>query len=493
MLSNTITPYINAAFAGLWVETHEPAELERELAALCHANEWQFEAWDIAEGMHGDKKASHANDPIGPVKAQMQKAGDGTKILLLHNYHHFIKSPGVAQNLANAVNEGKGERNFYVIASPTVALPPELEKLFTVVEHPLPSTEELRGILTDVWPDAATADDCDTVLDAASGLTRYEAENAFALSLAQHGTVTPQTVWELKAQSLRKTGYLSLHRGGETFSDLGGLDVVKEFCRKALAAKPGPHFADPAAGPRPRPRGILLLGVPGTGKSAFAKALGNECGRPTVVLDVGSLMGGVVGQTEQNVRHALRVVDAMAPCVLFVDEIEKALGGVDSSDRTDGGVGARLFGTLLTWCNDHTSDVFFIATCNDISKLPPEFSRAERFDGIFFMDLPGEAERRSIWQIYGTAFGIADASWANVDDDQWTGAEIKACCRLSALLGVPLQEAAEHVVPVAVTAADKVAALREWASGRCLHASRPGIYTSRAVKEAGRRSVKVRA
>ncbi|QOV92478.1 AAA family ATPase [Humisphaera borealis] len=223
-----------------------------------------------------------------------------------------------------------------------------------------------------------------------------------------------------------------------------------------------------------RPRGILLLGVPGSGKSAFCKALGNETGRPTLILDIGAMLGSLVGQTEQNVRQALRIADAMAPCVLMVDEVEKALSGVSGSG--DSGVSARLFGTLLTWLSDHTSDVFVVCTANDVSKLPPEFSRAERFDGIFFLDTPGTAEKSAIWPIHQTRYGL-NANTKRPEDREWTGAEIQSCCRLAALLDVPLQEAARHVVPVAVTAAEGVERLRTWAAGRCLDASRPGVYT----------------
>jgi SpoVK/Ycf46/Vps4 family AAA+-type ATPase len=218
---------------------------------------------------------------------------------------------------------------------------------------------------------------------------------------------------------------------------------------------------------------VLLLGVPGTGKSAFAKALGHETGRPTLTLDVGSLMGSLVGQTEQNIRQALRIADAMAPSILFLDEVEKALSGATSNG--DSGVSARLFGTFLTWLNDHDSDVFVIATCNDISRLPPEFSRAERFDGVFFLDLPGPQQKAAIWRLYLEMFGL-DANQARPNDQDWTGAEIRSCCRLSALLDVPLTTAARNVVPVAVTAAESVNRLRNWASGRCLNADAAGIY-----------------
>ena len=201
--------------------------------------------------------------------------------------------------------------------------------------------------------------------------------------------------------------------------------------------------------------------------------LGHETGRPTLVLDLGALYGSLVGATEANIRQALKVADAMAPCVLFVDELEKGLAGVGGSG--DSGVSTRLFGTLLTWLSDRTSDVFTVGTCNDISKLPPEFARAERWDAVYFLDLPSSAEKDGIWALYRQQFGIPD-SQTRPDDTSWTGAEIKACCRLAALLDVTLSQAAHHVVPVAVTAAEQVERLRTWASGRCLNAGGPGVY-----------------
>jgi SpoVK/Ycf46/Vps4 family AAA+-type ATPase len=211
-------------------------------------------------------------------------------------------------------------------------------------------------------------------------------------------------------------------------------------------------------------------------------------GRPTLVLDIGTLMGGLVGQTESNLRQALKIADAMAPCVLFLDECEKGLSGVASSGQTDSGVSARLFGTFLSWLNDHESDVFVVATCNDIAKLPPEFSRAERFDGVFFLDLPSAEQRLAIWQIYLAQYQL-DRSQKRPSDELWTGAEINACCRLAALLDVPLTAAAQNIVPVARTSAESVQKLRQWASGRCLSADRPGIYQAESGAGSGRRRV----
>ena len=164
---------------------------------------------------------------------------------------------------------------------------------------------------------------------------------------------------------------------------------------------------------------MLLLGPPGSGKSAFCKALGAETGRPTLILDVGALLGSLVGQSEANIRQALRLVDAMSPCVVMIDEVEKALAGVARVAQADSGVSARMFGTLLSWLNDHESDAFVVCTANDVSKLPPEFARAERFDGTFFLDLPGPAEKEAIWRMYLERFGL-DPDQRRPRDRDWT-------------------------------------------------------------------------
>ena len=156
------------------------------------------------------------------------------------------------------------------------------------------------------------------------------------------------------------------------------------------------------------------------------------------------------------------------------------MAGATSSGQTDSDVTPRVFGSLLTRLNDHESGVFFVGTCNDASKLPPEFARAERFDGVFFVDLSGRQQKDGIWGIYTRHYGL-DAKQARPDDTQWTGAEIKSCCRLAALLDVPLVQAAQNVVPVAVTAGDKIESLRQWASGRCLSADRAGVYSRSEV------------
>ena len=474
-LTARLTELVQACFTGIWIESHEHDDALAEMAALCRQEAWQLLAWDVDQGLRnllaGDAPLGEgAGDPLAAIRALGGLASDdSSSLLVLVNFHRFLQSAEIVQALARQIALGKQHRTFVVILSPVVQVPTELEKQFLVIEHPLPSRQQLQEIASGIatqpgeLPEKAAQE---RLLDAAAGLTRYEAESAFSLSLVRHGQLQVETLWELKSQMLKKSGLLSLHRGSDNFASLGGLDALKAFCKRALRRPVGSTHAV-------RPRGVLLLSPPGCGKSHFCKALGNEVGRPTVTLDIGSLLGSLVGQSEANIRQALRIIDAMAPAVVFIDECEKAFSGVSGSG--DSGVSARLFGTFLAWLNDHESDVFVVATANDISKLPPEFSRSERFDGVFFLDLPGPEQRQAIWQLYLAKYQL-DAQQKLPRDDQWTGAEIKSCCRLAALLDVPVTTAAQNVVPVAITAAESVERLRTWASGRCLHADRGGIY-----------------
>jgi SpoVK/Ycf46/Vps4 family AAA+-type ATPase len=181
--------------------------------------------------------------------------------------------------------------------------------------------------------------------------------------------------------------------------------------------------------------------------------------RATLTLDIGKLMGGIVGDTESNTRDALRTVDAMSPCILFIDEVEKGLSGASSGSH-DSGVSQRLFGTVLQWMNDHETDVFVIATCNDIMGLPTEFTRAERFDGVWFVDMPTAKQRKMIWSIYRNSFKI-DPADVQPDDSTWTGAEIKACCKLANRLRWPLQRVSRYIVPVYKSRHKQITKLRK--------------------------------
>lgn len=347
-LAERLSEYVRACFTGLWVQSHEPHDALQEIAGLCRRNAWALAVWDIDQGLTMTGRAAdgsvalNAADPLAALRALGSLAApDATALLVLRNFHRFLGSAEVVQALDTQLGAGRLSGTFVVILAPVVNVPVELEREFAVIEHELPGREQLAVIAQGVATETGELPEGQAlapVLDAAAGLTRIEAENAFSLSLVRHGRIAAEPLWEIKGGMLKKSGLLTLHRGGETFAELGGLDALKQFCIRAL--RPG----------RPagvRARGILLLGPPGSGKSQFCKALGAETGRPTLVLDVGALLGSLVGQSEANIRQALRLVDAMSPCVVMLEEVEKALAGVASSGQTDSGVSARMFASFL--------------------------------------------------------------------------------------------------------------------------------------------------
>jgi hypothetical protein len=324
-LSERLREYISACFTGIWIESHEHDDALREIAEMCRVQDWRLAVFDIERGLqipnHTNGQAADAggNDPLAAIRSiNALASADSSAILVLVNFHRFLQSAETIQALAQQISSGKANRSFVVILSPIVQVPVELEKLMVVVEHDLPCRQQIeeiaRGIATEEG-ELPEGDNLQTVLDAAAGLTRYEAEGAFSLSLVRHSAIRPEAIWELKQGMLKKSGLLQLHRGGERFADLGGLESLKDFCVRAMRRQ---GHRDP----RKRARGALLLGIPGSGKSAYLKALGAETGRPTLIMDVGALMGSLVGSTEANIRQALRIADAMAPCILMIDEVE---------------------------------------------------------------------------------------------------------------------------------------------------------------------------
>jgi SpoVK/Ycf46/Vps4 family AAA+-type ATPase len=248
---------------------------------------------------------------------------------------------------------------------------------------------------------------------------------------------------------------------------LGGLDSLKEFTLASLRNR-----SDKAL----FPKGILLTGIPGTGKTQISKCLGHEVNLPVVEFSLGKILGRYVGDSEHAITHTLQVVERMAPIILVIDEIEKAISGSSGrGSESDGGVMRRILGTILSWLQDKTSEVYVIGTANDIESLPPELSRAGRFDAIFFLDFPGLQQRKKIWNIYRKMYSIPETE-KTPSDINWTGTEIKQCCYMSRLLGKSLVDSASFIVPIAQSSQSQLEKLRKYASGRFLDASCGGFY-----------------
>lgn len=474
-----ITDYLKAGYPALLVRTHEP---ERFIgAALKEDNGRTPYQWDVVRGFRelGNGAEWEEADPFDLPNVAAR--GKEKAVWFLRNYHFWLNEPPVIQALQNSLPVYKTKGITLVIVSAEARLPLELEREVVVLDFPLPTREELKTILgglvesTGIEPENEEA-----VLDAAQGLTWEEAENALALALVREKKFEPHTICTLKAQMVEKSAALQFSQFTETFATLGGLENLKEWTLNRFQnRRPGLPF-----------RGILLLGVPGTGKSHFAKALGNEVGWPVLSLDMGRVFGSLVGESEAKMREALKVVDAMAPCVLFIDEIEKGLAGVGGSS-TDGGTTQRVGGTFLTWLNDHTSEVFVIATCNEYSKLPPEYTRMGRWDSIWFVDNPAVKEQLDILDIYlkqflgktlGTLMAESDGRAKIPDLDGYSGAEIRQVAIEAAYNGGDLEAAANFVIPISKSQKAQMDALREWARYRTIPASRAVVEEARGPR-----------
>jgi ATP-dependent 26S proteasome regulatory subunit len=381
-----------------------------------------------------------------------------------------------------------------VLISPVMEIPAELDKEITVINFPQPTKEDLGEMLDKIIAEIGDRkqvqidlDDQgrDRLLQAALGLTLGEAENVFAKIIVQGGRLSGGDVNEVfaeKQQIIRKSGLLEYYAASEDFSNVGGLAVLKEWLNKRAVA-----FTDEArAFGLPAPKGILLLGVQGCGKSLCAKAVSRLWQLPLLRFDMGRMFGSFVGSSEENVRRAIAVAESVAPAILWVDEIDKAFAGSQSSGATDGGTTARVFGTFLTWLSEKNAPVFVVATANDVSQLPPELLRKGRLDEIFYVDLPSEEERGEIFRIHLAKRGRDPEKFDHpalvARSNDFSGAEIEEAIN-SALYDAfySRQEiTTEHVltalaqtVPLAKTMDEKISRLRQWAEGRARHASRP--------------------
>jgi SpoVK/Ycf46/Vps4 family AAA+-type ATPase len=379
-----------------------------------------------------------------------------------------------------------------VIVGPTLQLPFELQKEVTVVEFDLPDQGELGDLLDRTLAEVneatgrslqVPAESRERILTAASGLTLNEAENVFAKTLVISGRLTEADlpiILSEKEQTIRKSGLLEYYHADADLHQVGGMDVLKDWLDKRSVA-----FEERAKQHGlPAPKGVLLIGVQGCGKSLAAKAIAGVWGLPLLRLDVGRLFNSLVGSSEENVRTAIRVAESVAPAVLWVDEIEKSMSGSQSSAYTDGGTSARVLSTFLTWLQEKSSPVFVVATANSIEQLPPELLRRGRLDETFFVDLPDASERREIFRIH-LEKRDRDATGFNLDrladgTEGFSGAEIEQCVIAglfdaysanTPLTVEILERCAWDTVPLSRMMKEPIDRLREWAEGRARRAS----------------------
>jgi len=478
--------YAKAGYPGVYIISSEEARVENVISKMMKKlKKHNLYAWSATSGivqMDNGTILTDTNDPYSAL-TYLNQLPDNS-IILLRDFHLYLLDPDptIIRLVKDALFKGKAKGLQLIILGCRQELPPELEKEFIVVDFILPEKEELGHVLDELAKSAKIEvnGNRDAVLDSAMGLTTNEAENAFALSLVETKDFDPEIIAREKSATIKKNGLLKVIEDPNSLDDVGGLELLKHwltqrrdaFSKKAIAY----HL--------PSPKGILIAGIPGTGKSLTAKATARALGRPLIHFDAGKVFAGLVGQSEANMRSVIQTAEAIAPCVLWIDEIEKGFSGTKSSNSTDGGTSNRVFGSFLSWMQDKTAPVFIVATANDITQLPPEFLRKGRFDEIFFCDLPTEKEREEIWkiQIKKHHRNHGDFKISNLVDATagFTGAEIEqafieamysAFAKKKEPSMTEVSAAIMGTSPLSKMMAAQVQELQEWAKNRARSAS----------------------
>lgn len=349
-----------------------------------------------------DRETLDPCDMLEKVKSLNNNSG--SYIFCLLDFHHYLNRPDVLRMAKDAFDYATANGICIVFISNKFEIPADWEDVAISIELRLPNKEEIKELLEemiDLYKDTLKINDIsqldilvDKAAETALGLTISQAENAFATSFSKKETIDIQIISNAKAQIICKDGLLEFWDKGKNV-EVGGMDSFKNYTSKRLLA-----FSDDARKyGLPNPKGVLLVGIPGCGKSLAAKGLAQEWNVPLIKCDLGKLFGSYVGDTEANTRAALKTAEAMSPCVLWIDEIEKGLAGAGSGGKNDSGVSSRMFASILTWMQEKETPVYVVATANSITSLPQELLRKGRFDEIFFVDLPNEGERKEIIDI----------------------------------------------------------------------------------------------
>jgi hypothetical protein len=489
-MQKQLNTYLQAGYPGLAVISSEEARAEAEIAATCTSLKRRLLAWSSTEGLVDTKegRVTTCPDPLDALQLLdgMFAADNPRHVVLFRDLqlHMDQTDPMLVRRLKDILRVAKTNGHALILLGCRLKLPPELEHEITHVDFNLPGPDQLGTVFDGIIKSAKLKNIQNTVREAALqnalGLTTTEAENAFALSVVETKGIDHKVVAREKARTLKKNGLVEVVEASTSLDDIGGLGLLKDW----LGRRAGAFGESAKTYGLPAPKGLLIVGIPGTGKSLTAKATASAFGLPLLRLDMGRVFGGIVGQSEANLRAVIQTAEAIAPCVLWIDEIEKGFSGSKSSGSTDGGTSSRVFGSFLSWMQEKTKAVFVVATANDVSKLPPEFLRKGRFDEMFFVDLPDALERTQIWDIVIKRHGRRPTDYDTVvlarACEQFTGAEIEAVF-IDAMHQAfaegrepgpkDILEAMTNTVPLANLMDGQINALRHWAKGRAREAA----------------------
>ncbi|AFY70939.1 AAA ATPase central domain protein [Thalassoporum mexicanum PCC 7367] len=505
---------LRARYSLLYVVTAEEEPIEEVLSLVASVGQAKRRVfyWDIVRGWsdNGADKGSimGALTRVGtparrsPLEANANP-GDRSvdplddhqnaisNIYVLRDLHPILKNPATPANmptireLKNLARQLKRDRNMLVLTSHALHIPNELAEEITVLDFPLPDEKEISyQIRQKIAPDKLKIEGLawEQLVKACQGLSRTRIERVLAKAIAAKQQVDDtdiENVLDEKKQAIRQTGILEFYKTSESLKSVGGLENLKQWVRirKDAFTEEAKRYGIPT------PKGVLLVGIQGTGKSLSAKTIAHEWRLPLLRLDTGRLFGGIVGESESRVRQMIQLSEAVAPCVLWIDEIDKAFGNVSSGMDGDSGTSRRVFGSLITWMQEKTSPVFIVATANNVEILPAELLRKGRFDEIFFLNLPTKAERQEIFRVHLQKFRPTrvrdfDMELLARQTRNFSGAEIEQVIidaihyafghglsgQRRDFTTTDITYSIKETVPLAAIARDQIEALKWWAA-----------------------------
>ncbi len=488
---------LRACYPLIYIPTAEEERLESAItnSAKQVGNRTVY-IWDFVDGYQDNpnNEGVGQRNPLQALEFIEKLPAKVPGVFILRDFHRFLEDISISRKLRNLARKLKSQPKTLVIISPQVEIPAELTEVLTVIDFPLPTGTEIKAEVQRLL--ASTGQSLsDKLLDelvrSAQGLSLERIRRVFTRCLASHGKIETEDVeliLEEKRQSIRQTQILDFYPATEQISDIGGLDNLKDWLLRR-----GSAFSERARTyGLPHPRGLLLVGIQGTGKSLTAKAISHHWHLPLLRLDVGRLFGGLVGESESRTRQMISLAEALAPCVLWIDEIDKAFAGFDG--RGDSGTTSRVFGTFINWLADKKSSVFVVATANNIQSLPPEMLRKGRFDEIFFVGLPCQEEREAIFSVHLSRLRPHnlknyDLKRLAYETPDFSGAEIEQTLIEAMHIGFSqnrdftlddILEAASQIIPLARTAQEQIQFLQDWAAaGKARLASRENRLSSR--------------
>ncbi|MCC0177892.1 AAA family ATPase [Waterburya agarophytonicola K14] len=491
------TLLLRACYPLIYIPTNEEERAEKAIAlATDKLGKRNVYTWDFVNG-YQDNPNNTGFGKRNPLQALEfitkipEKAGG---VFILRDFQRFLDDIAVSRELRNLARVLKSQPKNIIIIAPQVQIPEELTEVITVVDFALPSTPEIKTEierLISATGQNLSAQLLDELVRAAKGLSLERIRRVLTRAIAYNGKLEPddvELILEEKRQSIRQTQILDYYPATEQISDIGGLDNLKSW----LLRRGGAFSEQARAYGLPNPRGLLLVGIQGTGKSLTAKAIAHHWHLPLLRLDVGRLFAGLVGESESRTRQTIELAEALSPCILWIDEIDKGFAGVDG--KGDSGTTSRVFGTFITWLAEKKTPVFVVATANNIRSLPPEMLRKGRFDEIFFVGLPNQNERQAIFKVHLAKLrphnlGNYDVKRLAYETPEFSGAEIEQTIIEAMHIGFSqnrdfttddILEAASQIVPLAKTAQEQIEFLQQWvAAGKARLASKNNDLSDR--------------